>query len=380
MSKLYIQNVLPTEILTGITKRIRYPKNLILCCRRLAIIFKDPQVKAEWIIYQFGAANCLFYAIQLGPSFLDVAVAQAIIAKGGIISRYSIQRIHLNFGCYDQKLIELKAAHGMASVQSSKIIPWASNLHISVYMFLLKAASDIYNHDLCLKGDDMKLFHFLLGRPYTTHYSPLVMAKNMDQIKDLILHFKFIPLPSRKEKNSIEEYPSKYGHKNKRQLNVIARVVLICKDIVPLWKEIGYYEICHDVNDLVMQGALLIIFPPTPSSGWLKPDIKIINARLTELIELGFQLTYHVIIEIFLGFESRLEQIGIILIESFADIKHESRVNFLRKCLIETFNPKLKFKNQNILNFFYKYLPDSSDIEFNRAFEFYSNTWCKTNT
>ncbi|CAG8539346.1 7946_t:CDS:1, partial [Scutellospora calospora] len=172
-SKLYIQNVLPTEILTGITKRVRHPKKLILCCRRLAIIFKDPQVKAEWIIYQFGAANCLFYAIQLGPSFLDVAVAQAIIAKGGIISRYSIQRIHLNFGCYDQKLIELKAAHGMASVQSSKIIPWASNLHISVYMFLLKAASDIYNNDLCLKGNDMELFHFLSGGPHTIHYAPL---------------------------------------------------------------------------------------------------------------------------------------------------------------------------------------------------------------
>ncbi|RIB08338.1 hypothetical protein C2G38_2045246 [Gigaspora rosea] len=370
MCKQNIQNELPTEILIYIFKRVRFPKNLMLSCRRIAKLSKDPQVKAAWIIYQFGAAHCLFYAIKIGPSFLDVTVAQAIIAQGGILSRYFVQRLHMNFGTYDNKLIELKIAHGVGSIQKSQTISWANDLPISVYIFLLKAASDIYKSDLCLKGNDMELFHFYTGGPQTIHYAPLVLAKNIDQIKDLILRFKFIPLPPRypdnlpennNQENSIpEEYPPKDGHENRRQLNVIARSVLICKEIINLWKEIGYYEICHDVNDLVMQGALLILFPPQSSSKWSMPDIKTINARLTELIEVGFQLTYCVIIDILLVFEKRLEQIGKILLESFAEIKHESLVNLLRNCLMETNNPKLNFKSQTVLNFMYKFLPDSA--------------------
>ncbi|RIB08339.1 hypothetical protein C2G38_2045247 [Gigaspora rosea] len=349
---------------------------------------EDPQVKAAWIIYQFGAAHCLFYAIKIGASFLDATVAQAIIAQGGILSRYFVQRLHMNFGAYDNKLIELKIAHGVGSsqLQKSQAIPWASDLPISVYTFLLKAASDLYKSDLCLKGNDMELFHFYTGGPQTIHYAPLVLAKNIDQIKDLILRFKFIPLPPRnldnlpeinnQENITPEEYPPKDGHENKCQLNVIARSILICKEIVNLWKEIGYYEICYDVNDLVMQGALLIMFPQQPSSRWYMPDIKTINARLTELIEVGFQLTYCVILNILLVFEKRLEQIGKVLLESFAEIKHESLVNLLRNCLIEILNPKLKFKSQVVLNFIYEFLPDSPEIEFVRAFQFYSNS-CK---
>ncbi|RIB13235.1 hypothetical protein C2G38_2041138 [Gigaspora rosea] len=371
MSKLYIQNELPTEILIFIFKRVRFPKNLTISCKRIAQLSKDPQVKAAWIIYQFGAAHCLFYAIKIGSSFLDVTVAQAIIAQGGVLSRYFVQRLHMSFGAYDNKLIELKIAHGVGSsqLQKSQTIPWASDLPISVYIFLLKAASDIYKSDLCLKGNDMELFHFYTGGPQTIHYAPLVLEKNIDQIKDLILRFKFIPLPPRNldnlpgnnDQESImpEEYPPKDGHENNRQLNVIARSILICKEIVNLWKEIGYYEICYDVNDLIMQGALLIMFPPQPSSRWSMPDIKTINARLTELIEVGFQLTYYVILDILLVFEKRLEQIGKILLESFAEIKHESFVNLLHHCLMETNNSKLNSKSQPVLNFINKLLNDS---------------------
>ncbi|RIB21970.1 hypothetical protein C2G38_2243594 [Gigaspora rosea] len=375
MSKLYIQNELPTEILIFIFKRVRFPKDLILSCRRIAKLSKNPQVKAAWIIYQFGAAHCLFHAIKLGSSFLDVTVAQAIIAQGGILSRYFVQRLHMNFGAYDNKLIDLRIAHGVGSsqFQKSQNIPWASNLPIPVYTFLLEAATEIYKSDLCLKGNDMELFHFYTGGPQTIHYAPLVLAKNIEQIKELILRFKFIPLPPRNLDNlpennnleniTLEEYPPKDGHENNRQLLTIARSVLICKDVVNLWKEIGYYEICYDVNDLVMQGALIIMFHPQPSSRWSMPDIKTINARLTELIEVGFQLTYCVILDILLVFEKRLDQIGKILLESFAEIKQESLVNLLRNCLIETINRKLKFKNQPVLNFMYKFLPDSPEIE-----------------
>ncbi|CAG8799656.1 13812_t:CDS:1, partial [Cetraspora pellucida] len=35
-------------------------------------------------------------------------------------------------------------------------------------------------------------------------------------------------------------------------------------------EKICYYEICEDVNDLVMQGALLILFPPAQPPRWTK--------------------------------------------------------------------------------------------------------------
>ncbi|CAI2199249.1 14525_t:CDS:1, partial [Funneliformis geosporum] len=78
---------------------------------------------------------------------------------------------------------------------------------------------------------------------------------------------------------------------NSRQLNVVARAILIHPDLVTLWKEIGYYEICNDVNELVIQGALLIFFPPSPPNNWESPNVDIIVARLKHLIDLGFQLT-----------------------------------------------------------------------------------------
>ncbi|RIB21972.1 hypothetical protein C2G38_2033974 [Gigaspora rosea] len=314
------------------------------------------------------------------PSFLDATVAQAIITQGGILSRYFVQRLYMNFGAYDNKLIKLKIAHGVDSsqLQKSQTIPWASDLPISVYNFLLKAASDIYKSDLCLKGNDMELFHYYTGGPQTIHYAPLVLAKNIDQIKDLILRFKFIPLPPRnldnlpenniQENNVPEEYPPIDGHENIRHLITIARSISICKEIINLWKEIGYYEICYDVNNFVMQGAILIMFLPQPSSRWSIPDIKAINARLTELIEVGFQLTHCVILNILLVFEKRLEQIGKLLLESFAEVKQESLANLLRKCLIETNNPKLKFKNQSVLYFIYEFLPDSPEVEFYQTF------------
>ncbi|RIA82931.1 hypothetical protein C1645_834589 [Glomus cerebriforme] len=49
-----------------------------------------------------------------------------------------------------------------------------------------------------------------------------------------------------------EEYPPKDGYENSRQLNVVARAILIHPDLVIMWKDIGYYEICNDVNEFVI--------------------------------------------------------------------------------------------------------------------------------
>ncbi|CAG8766158.1 1417_t:CDS:2, partial [Cetraspora pellucida] len=91
-----------------------------------------------------------------------------------------------------------------------------------------------------------------------------------------------------------EEYSPKDGHENNRQLDVIARSILICKDIVNLWKKIG-----------IIKSA----------------DTMTIYERLTELIDIGFQLNHRVILDILLVFEERLE-VGKTLIESLAETRH----------------------------------------------------------
>ena len=54
------------------------------------------------------------------------------------------------------------------------------------------------------------------------------------------------------------------------------------------WKEIGYYEIVTDVNDLVMQGSLLILYPPIPAKDWVKPDLdQVINNLINHNLRLG---------------------------------------------------------------------------------------------
>jgi hypothetical protein len=51
-----------------------------------------------------------------------------------------------------------------------------------------------------------------------------------------------------------------------------------------MWKEIGHHEICNDVNELIMQGALLILFPTTPPSDWECPGVRAIATRLNQRI------------------------------------------------------------------------------------------------
>src|SRR5437868_6044658 len=158
----------------------------------------------------------------------------------------------------------------------------------------------------------MELFHFLSAGPHVINYAPGMLRKNLKDIEDLILNKRFTPFPSRPkalqldsinndppihQPTILDEYPSKDGFENNRQLNVIARGILIHPDLVNLWKQIGYHEICNDVNDLVMQGELLILFPPTPALDWVCPSAETVTSRLAELRNLGFQLKDNFIID-----------------------------------------------------------------------------------
>src|ERR1043166_5354543 len=161
--------------------------------RNWSIIAKDPYAKSEWLIVYYGKAHALFHAVRLGPTFIDIPVCQTLIARN------FIQRLLMHFGKYDQKLIELKIEHNVGQLDADRIrafqqkikSPWASNLPINVFTYLLnqgyKQLSNA-NEDLPSKGNDMELFHFLSAGPHVINYAPGMLRKNLKDIEDLILN------------------------------------------------------------------------------------------------------------------------------------------------------------------------------------------------
>ena len=371
----YFQNF-EYEIKINIYKYVYSPLNLALSCRNWSVISKDPYAKTEWLLVRYGKCHALFHAVRLGPTFIDIPVCQTLITREVPISRYFIQRLLMHFGKYDQNLIELKIEHNVGQLDADRIrafqqkikSPWASNLPIFVFTYLLdEGYKQLANNEtLPSKGNDMELFHFLSAGPHVINYAPVMLRKNLKDIEYLILNKRFVPFPPRPkiflldlyhdphihQQSAPEEYPSKDGFENNRQLNVIARGILIHPDLVNLWKKIGYHEICNDVNDLVMQGALLILFPPTPAADWTCPSTEMVISRLAELISLGFKLQDNVIIDALHMFEHRLDDIGNILWDAFLAIRsNENSYSLSLKFFREAFKPERNLKKEDLLNF-----------------------------
>jgi hypothetical protein len=365
---------LPHEIRSEIFKLLDTPIPLILTDRKWHAISKDPHVRGEWLICKYGRTHALFHAVRLGNDFLTVDVVQALLARKALISRYFIQRLLMQFGSYDEKLIELKIQHNVNQFDFDRIrafqrklrFPWASNLPLSIFTKLITEGYNTFNeNDFVIKGNDMELFHFLTAGPLVINDAPRKLLQNLNDIEDLILNNKFVPFPPRPkpiyedtieyiqlmQTRAHEDYPPKDGYENNRQLNVVARAILIHPNLVTLWKKIGYHEICSDVNELVMQGALLTLFPPTPPTNWIIPDVNAIVIRLRQLLDLGFQLTEIVMEEAFHLFEHRLNEIGDLLINSFQEIRKESISNIARSCLIQTIRPERNHKKVDLLEF-----------------------------
>ena len=89
---------------------------------------------------------------------------------------------------YDQKLIELKIEHNVGQLDADRIrafqqkikSPWASNLSIMVFTYLLdegykQLSAD--NEELPSKGNDMELFHFFSAGPTSNKLSPGMLRK-----------------------------------------------------------------------------------------------------------------------------------------------------------------------------------------------------------
>ncbi|CAI2169989.1 7906_t:CDS:2 [Funneliformis geosporum] len=133
---------------------------------------------------------------------------------------------------------------------------------------------------------------------------------------------------------------------------VTIKAILIHPDLVNLWKQIGYEEICNDVNELVLQGALLILFPPAPSTDWICPTVFNVIQRLNDLIRLGFVLKDSVIVDALHMFEHRLDEIGDILWNVFCTIRSSEPIYSLAFNLFwEVLKPERNLKKVYLLNF-----------------------------
>jgi len=69
-------------------------------------------------------------------------------------------------------------------------------------------------------------------------------------------------------------------------LNLIARAIIICPDLIKMWKQIGYHEVCIHYNRLVFRGTLLILFPPVKPANWKYPETEEIVKRLRQFIDI----------------------------------------------------------------------------------------------
>ncbi|CAG8782650.1 11717_t:CDS:1 [Gigaspora margarita] len=131
----------------------------------------------------------------------------------------------------------------------------------------------------------MELFHYLSGGPQDIYEARKKLFKNLESIKEIILKRKFILFPSRPKSGLLharnsEEYPARDGYENYGKLRIIARAILICKDLIFTWKKIGYHDIVYDVNDHVIQGTFQLLFPPIPETDYTMPNKSIIIKRL----------------------------------------------------------------------------------------------------
>ena len=145
------------------------------------------------------------------------------------------------------------------------------------------------------------MFHLATRGTFSIIMHHRFFLDNIELFKDLILNKKFVPFPSHCTCTLIIplpatgnqrdlRHPSRDKYKNHFQINIITRAILIYPELVQMWQEIGYDDICIHYNPLVIKAALLMLFPPKKPDNWTFPEITTIVKRLRELIDLGFKL------------------------------------------------------------------------------------------
>jgi len=234
------------------------PIPLAQCSHDWYAIVNSPATKSMWLISRYGKTHALFHAVRMGEPFINVDVVECLFAQKVQLSRYFIQRVMLGFGKYDSRLIDLKLTHNIRPldpdrkkvIQSKIRSPWASNLPLDVFSRILKEGHDRFDgNDIPVCGNDMESFYYLSAGPLVISKARKKLGDNINEIEQLIRVFKFAPFPPRLKirrhitesiKANCDDYPPTDGYENVRQLNVIARAILIQPNLVKVWKDIGY--------------------------------------------------------------------------------------------------------------------------------------------
>ncbi|CAB5180823.1 unnamed protein product [Rhizophagus irregularis] len=233
----YIEN----EIKIKIFKYVKYPLNLSLTCQDWSVIAKDPYAKTEWLLVHYRKAHALYHAVRLGPTFIDIPVCQALIARKVFISKYFIQRLLMHFRSYDSKLIQFETEHNVGQLDADRIRAfqqkiksfWENDLSLSVLAYLLdKGHKQLVNtnEELYSKEDVMKLFHFLSAVYHVINHVK-IQKKNLKYLNDLTLNKQFIPFHPKPKALQIDfkadphiyqphEYSSKGGCENGKPTNL----------------------------------------------------------------------------------------------------------------------------------------------------------------
>ncbi|CAG8513196.1 7347_t:CDS:2 [Cetraspora pellucida] len=239
----FMQLGLSDEILINIFKFIRFPLNLILTCKSWYNISGDHMVRAEWIVYQYGRAHALFYAIRFGPNFINLYVAKAIVTNGAIISSYFIQRLLLHFGKADQQLETLKMDHNinnqnMTNVQiiqqQNSKIPWANDWIKPTTENVTDRIKELikigFELSYTIIGDIMQLFEKRLAIIGNTLIEAFVEAKN-DTKENLLFQCVIEALKPNRKLKGIEVFEFLYQEIDDDKEKLFSNAMDILKDM-----------------------------------------------------------------------------------------------------------------------------------------------------
>ena len=87
----------------------------------------------------------------MAGTFTTLDVIRSLLAKNVIVSRYFIQCLLMQFGTFDQKLIDLKIVYSANQANFDKLfeikdavrLPWASKLPLPIFNHLMTEAPKI---------------------------------------------------------------------------------------------------------------------------------------------------------------------------------------------------------------------------------------------
>ena len=135
---------LPPELFIEIFKHIRYPISLILVNKEFHQICIDPVTKSKWTLANFGRIHGLFRAVSLGKTFITVDVIKSLLALKVNYSRYFMQRLMLQYGQHNEKLIKIDKDDEFKAFQGSNKTIWLSDIPFDVFVTLLNEAEAIF--------------------------------------------------------------------------------------------------------------------------------------------------------------------------------------------------------------------------------------------